>query len=179
MSACDDKKHKTEIEIMWTNQHGTGPKTDDMLETQVIIQYMCQPYPRGKMTADDVASEFEYHTIRNGQETGIQTHQEQAREADQVSKSAGLHEPYNYFTAYCGRERNKGEAANVIYLSPDIPYPSLPRNTWRHVLLRKQCFWQDKLVYDFHYHSTVLTCVFRLSFHNFGCRVLRLSLCLR
>ena len=48
MSGCSAKV-KTEVDIMWTNQHGTGRKTDDMVESQVILQFMCQPYPEGKM----------------------------------------------------------------------------------------------------------------------------------
>ena len=35
MSVCSSHV-KTEVDIMWTNQHGTGPKTDDRVETQVI-----------------------------------------------------------------------------------------------------------------------------------------------
>ena len=30
MSGCAAHA-KTEVEVMWTNQHGTGPKTDDRL----------------------------------------------------------------------------------------------------------------------------------------------------
>ncbi|XP_020608614.1 protein DD3-3-like isoform X3 [Orbicella faveolata] len=108
MSGCDEEKHKTEIEIMWTNQHGTGPKTDDMVETQVILQYMCQPYPQGKMASDNVDREFEFHTIRNGQSTASQSFGDGGREDQYVSKSYGIHEPYNYYQAYYRRERNKG-----------------------------------------------------------------------
>lgn len=152
MSGCDEESHKTEIEIMWTNQHGAGPTTDDMVESQVILQYMCQPYPQGKFTTDtvDVETDFEYHTIRNGQSTGIQSHKDTDREDQHVSKSYGLHEPYNYFRAYCLRQRNKGEAAVLrkpkykpmlytCYLKSSIPL--YLANTWRHVLLRKQSPW--------------------------------------
>lgn len=46
MSGCDAKA-KTEVEIMWTNQHGTGPKTGDIVESQAILQYM-SALSRGK-----------------------------------------------------------------------------------------------------------------------------------
>ena len=108
MSGCD-ANHKTEVEIMWTNQHGTGPMTDDMVETQVILQYMCQEYPQGEMATDDVNREFEFHTIRNGQSTSTQSFGDGQREDQYISKSYGLHEPYNYYQAYYRRERNKGE----------------------------------------------------------------------
>ena len=72
MSSCDSKA-KSEEEIMWTNQHGTGPQTDDRVETQLILQYMCQPYPEGKMATPNVNLEFEHHTIRNGQTLNTQT----------------------------------------------------------------------------------------------------------
>ena len=108
MSGCDEKA-KTEVEIMWTNQHGTGPKTDDRVESQIILQYMCQPYPKGKMTTSNVFSEFEYHTIRNGQRLSTQRFVNSARENSFIRKDFGIHEPLNYFQAYFRRERNKGE----------------------------------------------------------------------
>ena len=108
MSGCDEKA-KTEVEIMWTNQHGTGPKTDDRVESQVILQYMCQPYPKGKMASDDVSTEFEYHTIRNGQERNTQNFRNRKSENSFIRKDLGLHEPLNYYQAYFRRERNKGE----------------------------------------------------------------------
>ena len=107
MSGCDAKA-KSEVEIMWTNQHGTGPKTDDRVETQVILQYMCQAYPEGKMTTNDVNREFQYHTIRNGQTLNTQGFGNGARENAYIRKDRGLHEPANYYQAYFRRERNKG-----------------------------------------------------------------------
>ena len=60
MSGCDENA-ATEVEIMWTNQHGTGPKTDDRVETQVILQYMCQPYPKGEV--NDINRDFDGHIV--------------------------------------------------------------------------------------------------------------------
>ena len=94
---------------MWTNQHGTGPDTNDMVETQVILQYMCQPYPQGKMATNDVNKEFEYHTIRNGQTLTTQSFSKNARENAYIRRDRGLHEPANYYQAYYRRERNKGK----------------------------------------------------------------------
>ena len=108
MSGCDAKA-KTEVDIMWTNQHGTGPDTNDMVETQVILQYMCQPYPQGKMATNDVNKEFEYHTIRNGQTLTTQSFLKNARENAYIRRDRGLHEPANYYQAYYRRERNKGK----------------------------------------------------------------------
>ena len=108
MSGCDAKA-KTEVDIMWTNQHGTGPGTNDMVETQVILQYMCQPYPQGKMATNDVNKEFEYHTIRNGQTLTTQSFSKNARENAYIRRDRGLHEPANYYQAYYRRERNKGK----------------------------------------------------------------------
>ena len=86
MSSCD-AKGKSVVEIMWTNQHGTGPKTDDRVETQVILQYMCQAYPEGKMATDDVNNEFEYNTIRNGQTLNTQGFTSGARENAYIKKT--------------------------------------------------------------------------------------------
>ena len=108
MGGCDPKV-KTEVEIMWTNQHGTGPKTDDRVETQVILQYMCQAYPEGEMATSDVNREFKYHTIRNGQSLTTQGFSNGARENSYIRKDRGLHEPANFYQAYFRRERNKGE----------------------------------------------------------------------
>ena len=108
MSGCDSKA-ETEVEIMWTNQHGTGPKTDDRVESQVILQYMCQPYPEGNMTSSDVNKEFEYHTIRNGQNRNTQRFWYGRSEKFYVRKDVGLHEPFNYYQSYFRRERNKGK----------------------------------------------------------------------
>ncbi|XP_078358599.1 protein DD3-3-like isoform X1 [Oculina patagonica] len=120
MSGCDAKA-KTEVEIMWTNQHGTGPKTDDRVETQVILQYMCQPYPEGKMATADVNREFEYHTIRNGQTLNTQNFANGARENAYIRKDRGLHEPANYYQAYFRRERNKGLFTADQQLKGDLP----------------------------------------------------------
>ena len=114
MSGCD-KNAKTEVEIMWTNQHGTGPKTDDRVETQVILQYMCQEfpeekYPKGKLPENaDVNREFEYHTIRNGQSLTTQGFLDRHPEYRYIRKDRGLHEPASYYQAYYRRDRNKGE----------------------------------------------------------------------
>lgn len=93
---------------MRTNQHGAGPKTDDRVETQVILQYMCQPFPDGKMLTGDVDADYEYHTIRNGQTATSNTFADQSPESHQISKHNGLHELYNYYQAYYRRYRNKG-----------------------------------------------------------------------
>ena len=115
MSGCNAKA-KSEVEIMWTNQHGTGPKTDDKVETQVILQYMCQPYPEGKMATNDVNREFKHHTIRNGQTLTTQHFANGARESHYIRRDRGLHEPANYYQAYFRRERNKGENTIKITL---------------------------------------------------------------
>ena len=113
MSGCEAEA-KTEVEIMWTNQHGTGPKTDDRVETQVILQFMCQAFPdekfpNGKLPLNaDLRKEFEYHTIRNGQALNTQSFVNGARENAYIRKEFGLHEPVNYYQAYFRRERNKG-----------------------------------------------------------------------
>ena len=104
------KKAKTKVEIMWTNQQGTGPKTDDRVESQVILQYTCQPYPEGKMTSADVNIAFNYHTIRNGQTLIQQAFVPNgAREYAYIRKDRGLHEPPSYYQAYFRRERNRGK----------------------------------------------------------------------
>lgn len=108
MSGCD-KNAPTEVEIMWTNQHGTGPKTDDRVETQVILQYMCQAYLPGKMEVKDINRDFQLHTIRNGGNRNTQTFRKDQREDRQIRKDRGLHEPKEYYNAYVRRERNKGK----------------------------------------------------------------------
>ncbi|KAL9983515.1 hypothetical protein ACROYT_G005699 [Oculina patagonica] len=105
MSGCE-KDAQTELEIMWTNQHGTGPKTDDRVESQVILQYMCQAYPSGKVT--DVNQDFLLHTIRNGGNRNTQPFRLNEREDRLIKKDRGLHEPKEYYNAYMRRERNKG-----------------------------------------------------------------------
>ena len=114
MSTCG-KDAKTEVEIMWTNQHGTGPKTDDRVETHVTLQYMCQEFPEGKFPGGQLALDadvdrlFDYHTIRNGQSNTIQNFADGGRQIDYVVKSYGLQEPYFYYQTYYRRERNKGK----------------------------------------------------------------------
>lgn len=105
MSSCE-KDAQTEVEIMWTNQHGTGPLTNDRVETQVILQYMCQPYPSGKVS--DINTDFELHTIRNGGNRNTQNFRRGDREARSVLKDRGLHEPFQYYHSMLRRERNKG-----------------------------------------------------------------------
>ena len=115
MSTCG-KKANTEVEVMWTNQHGTGPKTDDMVETQVILQYMCQDFPDGKFPGGklaldaDVERLFDHYTIRNGITSTQQPFADGEREIDYVSKSYGLQEPYFYYQSYFRRQRNKGNS---------------------------------------------------------------------
>ena len=123
MSGCSSHV-KTEVDIMWTNQHGTGPKTDDRVETQVILQYMCQPFPGGKMPTGNVDTDYEYHTIRNGQTSASNTFADQSQESSQISKQNGLHEPYNYYQAYYRRYRNKGKI--TVYLSLSLPLSPSP-----------------------------------------------------
>ncbi len=106
MSGCE-KDAQTELEIMWTNQHGTGPKTDDRVETQVILQYMCQAYPSGKVT--DINKDFLLHTIRNGENRNAQIFRLNDRESRFIKKDRGLHEPKEYYNANIRRERNKGK----------------------------------------------------------------------
>ena len=106
MSGCENEA-KTELEIMWTNQHGTGPKTDDRVETQVILQYMCQPFSKLKVT--DVNKDFKLYTIRNGGNRNTQRFNVNQREDRLIRKDRGLHEPKEYYHAYVRRDRNKGE----------------------------------------------------------------------
>ena len=106
MSGCG-KEAKTELEIMWTNQHGTGPKTDDRVDTQVILQYMCQPFSKLKVT--DVNKDFKLYTIRNGGNRNTQRFNVNQREDRLIKKDRGLHEPKEYYHAYVRRDRNKGE----------------------------------------------------------------------
>ena len=106
MSGCENEA-KTELEIMWTNQHGTGPKTDDRVETQVILQYMCQPF--SKLTVSDVNKDFKLYTIRNGGNRNTQPFNVNLREDRLIKKDRGLHEPKEYYHAYVRRDRNKGE----------------------------------------------------------------------
>ena len=104
MSGCYEEA-KTEVEIMWTNQHGTGRDADEYVDSQVILQYMCQPFPD---PLTDVSTQFKHHTIRNGVSTSRQGDVSSSREIDVVSLDTGLHEPYYYYQSYLRRERNKG-----------------------------------------------------------------------
>ena len=117
MSECGKDAKKTEVEIMWTNQHGTGVKTDDMVDSQVILQYMCQDFPEqrfpdGKITS--ASSDFQLHTIRNGVTKTQQSFYHGYPETSYVKKTYGLHEPYYYYHTYYTRERNKGESVEDI-----------------------------------------------------------------
>ncbi|KAJ7333539.1 hypothetical protein OS493_017076 [Desmophyllum pertusum] len=113
MSGCDAKA-KSEVEIMWTNQHGTGPKTNDRVETQVILQYMCQAFPDYKFPNGELPNkanvhiEYEFDTIRNGQTLTTQGFTNGGRENAFIRKDRGLHEPSNYYQSYIRRDRNKG-----------------------------------------------------------------------
>ena len=107
MSGYDDKA-ATEVEIMWTNQHGTGKQADHFVESQVILQYMCQEFPDGEVPLTNINTQFEYHTIRNGGTSSTQTFRANQRESSDVKLTLGLHEPYNYYQSYLRRERNKG-----------------------------------------------------------------------
>lgn len=107
MSDCDKGAAPTEVNIMWTNQHGTGPLTDDRVETQVILQYMCQPFTKEKVT--DINADFDYHTIRNGGNIQIQPFNPRTKESSLIKKDRGLHEPKEYYHAYLRRGRNTGK----------------------------------------------------------------------
>ena len=121
MSGCG-KEAKTEVEIMWTNQHGTGPKTDDRVESQIILQYLCQDfpeekYPGGKLPHNaDVNREFKHYTIRNGQALNTQPFVDRRSESQQNNRHFGLHEPHYYYQSYYRRERNKGEKLRVLQI---------------------------------------------------------------
>ena len=106
MGGCDGST--TEVEIMWTNQHGTGKKADHFVESQVILQYMCQEFPDGEVPLTNIDTQFEHHTIRNGETSDEQTFTEDSQENSDVKLTFGLHEPYNYYQSYRRRERNKG-----------------------------------------------------------------------
>ena len=111
MSGCDNNA-TTEVDVMWTNQHGTGPMTGDIVETQVILQYMCQPYPTGQV--NDINKDFELYTIRNGEIRIPQIFRRDVREASQILKNRGMHEPKEYYNTYARRERNKGEFMAIL-----------------------------------------------------------------
>ena len=73
MSGYDDKA-ATEVEIMWTNQHGTGKQADRFVESGVILQYLCQGFPDGEVPLTNTNTQLiEYHTIRNGGTSSTQT----------------------------------------------------------------------------------------------------------
>ena len=115
MSGCE-KDARTEVEIMWTNQHGTGPETNDRVETQVILQYMCQEYPKGSVS--DIKKDFQLHTIRNGGNRNTQTFRLDDREDRVTRTDRGLHEPFQYRNSYMRRSRNGGIPRTSFY-----PYP--------------------------------------------------------
>ena len=105
MSGCEEDA-KTEVEIMWTNQHGTGPKSEDIVESQIILQYMCQPYPQGNVT--DINEDFQLYTIRNGAQRTTQRFSISMQESRVIEKDRGLHEPLAYYRSYRHRDGNKG-----------------------------------------------------------------------
>ena len=107
MSGCYDKA-RTEVEIMWTNQHGTGQAADHFVDSQVILQYMCQPFPDGEKPLTNVNSQFKFDTVRNGDKTTEQPFSSSKAERSLVKKDHGIHEPYNFYQSYNRRERNKG-----------------------------------------------------------------------
>ena len=115
MGGCDDST--TEVEIMWTNQHGTGKEADHFVESQVILQYMCQEFPDGEVPLTDINSQFDYHTIRNGKTSGTQAFNKNKENSD-VKLTLGLHEPYNYYQSYLRRERNKGNHYSYTVAEP-------------------------------------------------------------
>ncbi|KAM7428989.1 hypothetical protein ABFA07_020090 [Porites harrisoni] len=119
MGGCDDST--TEVDIMWTNQHGTGKKADHFVESQVILQYMCQEFPDGEVPLTNINTQFEYHTIRNGGTSGTQTFNKNNKENSDVKLTLGLHEPYNYYQSYLRRERNKGLYTADQKLAGDTP----------------------------------------------------------
>ena len=90
---------KTEVEIMWTNQHGTGTESADIVESQIILQYMCQEVTESK---------YKYPNIRNGEERDKQSFNAGSQENNEVKMERGLHEPLEYYRTYRRRERNKG-----------------------------------------------------------------------
>ncbi|XP_068712154.1 protein DD3-3-like [Montipora foliosa] len=114
-----NKNASTEVDVMWTNQHGTGFKTDDRVETQVILQYMCQPYPKGQV--NNINNDFDYYTIRNGGNRNSQRYRKDQREDRTMKKDRGLHEPKEYYNAYERRERNKGLFVASQQLKGDSP----------------------------------------------------------
>nr|XP_058959382.1 protein DD3-3-like [Pocillopora verrucosa] len=89
---------KTEVEIMWTNQHGTGTESADIVESQIILQYMCQEVTESK---------YKYPNIRNGEERDKQNFNAGSQENNEVKMERGLHEPLEYYRTYRRRERNK------------------------------------------------------------------------
>ena len=105
MSGCEEDA-KTEVEIMWTNQHGTGPKSEDIVESQIILQYMCQPYPQGNVT--DINEDFQLYTIRNGAQRTTQRFSVSMQESRVIEEDRGLHEPLAYYRSYRHRDGNKG-----------------------------------------------------------------------
>ena len=93
---------------MWTNQHGTGQDADYFVDSQVILQYTCQPFPEGEYPLTNIQTQFKHHTLRNGENENQQPLSANHKETDDVSLESGLHEPYYYYKSYLRRERNKG-----------------------------------------------------------------------
>ena len=114
---------KSEVEIMWTNQHGTGPKTDDRVESQVILQYMCQDFPDYKFPDGELPDKanvftvFAINTIRNGQTLPTQAFTNGGRENTFIRNDRALHEPSNYYQSYIRRDRNKGKSIGNQWIS--------------------------------------------------------------
>ena len=102
MNGCDAKAG-SEVEIE------QDQRPDDRVQSQVILPYMCQPYPEGKMTSSDVKKEFQYHTIRNGQTITTQHFTNGGVESSYIRMDRGLHEPANNYQAYIRRKRSKGK----------------------------------------------------------------------
>ena len=107
MSGCYDRA-STEVEIMWTNQHGTGQAANHLVNSQVILQYMCQPFPDGEKPLFDINSQFKFDTVRNGQTSQVPPFTPSHQESSKAAKTYGIHEPYNFYQSYNRRERNKG-----------------------------------------------------------------------
>ena len=135
MSGYDDKA-ATEVEIMWTNQHGTGKQADHFVESQVILQYMCQEFPDGEVPLTNINTQFEYHTIRNGGTSSTQTFRANQRESSDVKLTLGLHEPYNYYQSYLRRERNKGR---TFHFRPGAGSRGGGRGWW---VFNKVLYWE-------------------------------------
>jgi len=100
--------HNTSLILEWTTQHGFG--TNDKLNSDVIIQMMCQP-DEGEVDALD--------RLRDGiniQKQGFKRNGRLSetydgfvkRKSDSVSLDKGLHESFDYYDKCKNRMRNKG-----------------------------------------------------------------------